>query len=103
MKDSRDPLSSTLQSWRHEPSPAPAFNKHVWARIRSETAAQKRVALFNFSSSLPLAAGLAILFAVAAGSGTAFALNQTRTADRMATAYVRSIDPVQMTATHLHP
>lgn len=102
--DSRDPLASTLRTWRHEPAPAPGFDKAVWARIRSaETAAPARTAsILHFPSSLPFAAGLAVLLSIAAGTGTAFALNRTLSTDRMAAAYVRNIDPVQMTATDAH-
>jgi hypothetical protein len=99
--DSRDPLDSTLRTWRHEPAPAPGFDNQVWARIRSsETAASSNI--LHFPSALPLAASLAILLSVAAGTGTAFALNRTLSTERMALAYVRSIDPVQMSATDAH-
>lgn len=105
--DSRDPLASTLRTWRHEPAPAPDFGKAVWARIRSaETAPARTASIFPFPSVLPLAASLAILASIAAGTGTAFALNRTLSTERMAVAYVRTIDPVQMTAadaSHNHP
>lgn len=108
--DSRDPLASTLRTWRHEPAPAPDFDGAVWARIRSaETAAPARTAsIFHFPSALPLAASVAVLLSIAAGTGTAFALNRTLSTNRMAAAYVRSIDPLQMTdgdahASHAHP
>ncbi len=103
MKDPRDPLSSTLQAWRHEPAPAPDFNDQVWARIHSAATVRQPSALFHFPHALQLAASVAVLLSIAAGSGTAFALNHTRTTQRMAAAYVRSIDPVQMTAMHVHP
>ncbi len=114
MKDPRDPLSSTLHTWRHEPAPAPDFNDQVWARIHSAdhpgatSTARRPFAFLSFRQALPLAASVAVLLSVAAGSGTAFALNHTRTTQRMAAAYVRSIDPVQMTASstahaHAHP
>lgn len=105
MKDPRDPLSATLQTWRHEPAAAPDFNKDVWARIHSAESVRPAATVFHFPSALPLAACLAILFSLAAGTGGAFALNRTLTTDRMAAAYVRTIDPVQMTATqtHSHP
>lgn len=110
MNDPRDPLSSTLHSWRHEPAPSPDFNNQVWARIQSAdtAAARQPFAFLHFRHALPLAASVAVLLSIAAGSGSAFALNHTRTTQRMAAAYVRSIDPVQMTATsaphsHTHP
>jgi hypothetical protein len=37
-----------------------------------------------------------VLLSVAAGTGSALALNQAQTAELMAKAYVRSVDPVQM-------
>lgn len=106
MKNPRDPLSSTLHTWCHEPAPAPDFNERVWARIRTveETAPRSQFTLLHFH--LPLAASIALILSIAAGSGGAFVLNKTRTTQRMAAVYVRSIDPVQMTvtsATHIHP
>ncbi|MEZ0218400.1 MAG: hypothetical protein ACAH89_14780 [Rariglobus sp.] len=105
-----DPLPPLLGGWGHKTAPAPDFRDQVWASIRSaETAAPARTAsIFHFPSALPLAASVAVLLSIAAGSGTAFALNRTRSTDRMAVAYVRSIDPVQMTsgdahASHNHP
>lgn len=112
MNDSRDPLDSTLRSWRHEPAPAPAFRDEVWARIRSaETAPSEASAkegnLLHFPQAFPLAACIAIVLSVAAGSGGAFALSRAQSADRMAAAYVRTIDPIQLTSTdhagHAHP
>jgi hypothetical protein len=97
-----DPLSPLLRRWQHAPSPAPGFRDQVWTRIHSSagtTAAPARSAtLLRFPSALPLAASLAILASIAAGTGTAFALNRTLSNDRMAAAYVRTIDPVQLTA-----
>lgn len=95
-----DSLSSTLQAWRHEPSPAPGFNDAVWSRIRASRAssATEPARVLRFPSALPLAAGLAIILSLAAGAGGAFALNRTVTTERMAAAYVRTVDPVQMTA-----
>lgn len=109
----RDPLSATLQSWRHEATPTADFNASVWSRIRSATpgtsTAPAAARIFHFPGALPLAASLAIILSLAAGTGGAVALNRTITTDRMAAAYVRTIDPVQMTApdgvhaTHDHP
>lgn len=105
MNDPRDPLSSTLHTWSHEPAPAPDFNDRVWARIRSAEVSPKQGTLLHFHLALPMAASIALILSIAAGTGGAFALNRTRTTERMAAAYVRSIDPVQMTAstTHAHP
>lgn len=97
----RDPLSSSLRAWRHEPVPAPDFRDRVWTRIRSTDTA-RTASVFHFPQSLSLAASLAILASVAAGTGTAFALNRTLSTERMAVAYVRTIDPVQLTAAGDH-
>src|SRR5690606_37960582 len=104
MKDPRDPLSSTLHTWHHEPTSAPEFNDHVWARLRAADTRPARASttFLRFPAALPLGASLALLFAVAAGTGGAVALNRTVTTERMAAAYVRTIDPVQMTAV-AHP
>ncbi|CAM3122745.1 hypothetical protein [Rariglobus hedericola] len=106
MKDPRDPLPSTLQTWKHEPAPDAGFNDRVWARIRScETTAPSIV--LRFPGALPLAASLAVLLAAAAGTTTAFALNRSQSTERMAAAYARSIDPILMTDSravpHTHP
>lgn len=103
-----DPLSPLLRGWKHTPAPAPDFRDQVWSRIRSSSSAAAPSNILRFPSALPLAASLAILASVAAGTGTAFALNRTLSTERMAVAYVRTIDPVQMTATdahtsHVHP
>ena len=104
-----DPLSRVLQSWQHDPAPSPDFNKAVWARI---DAAEKAPApswisqLFLFPRQLPLAASFAVLLAGLAGTGAALTLNHGQSTDRMAAAYVRSIDPLQMSdapaAPHSH-
>lgn len=97
----RDPLSSALRAWRHKPGPAPDFRARVWTRIRSADTA-RTASVFPFPQALPLAASLAILASVAAGTGTAFALNRTLSTERMAVAYVRTIDPVQLSAAGTH-
>ncbi len=100
----RDPLASTLRSWSHTPAPAPDFRDQVWSRIRSASSAAPSpfASILRFPSALPLAASLALLLSIAAGTGTAFALNRTVSTDRMAAAYVRTIDPVQLTASGAH-
>jgi hypothetical protein len=109
-----DPLSRVLQSWKHDPAPAPDFNKAVWARIRSaevsmtspSEALAKEGQLLAFPRQLPLAASFAVLLAGLAGTGAALTLNHGQSTDRMAAAYVRSIDPLQMSdapaAPHSH-
>jgi hypothetical protein len=102
----RDPLSSLLSTWRPATPPANDFAAGVWTRIRSNPdAASPRVIRFSLNIPLPLAAGFAVLFASLAGTGAALAIDRTRDNDRMAAAYVRSIDPLQMMADgpHSHP
>ena len=96
-----DPLSRVLQSWKHDPAPSPDFNKTVWARIDAADQAPAPsflAQLFLFPRQLPLAASFAVLLAGLAGTSAALTLNHGQSTDRMAAAYVRSIDPLQMTA-----
>jgi hypothetical protein len=109
----RDPdLSRVLQNWRHAPRPAPRFNAEVWARIEAVRAVPWTAAAFladklgiparHFRWALPLGASLVLALAAAAGVG-AGTLHTARTEnDRMAAAYVQTIDPLQMTAGHRH-
>jgi len=100
--NSTDPLSSLLASWRHDPTPAADFNAGVWARIQAGEQARPRAAIVRFPWALPLVASVAVLLSIAGGTGWALVLNESQSADRMASAYVRSIDPVQMSAQHEH-
>ncbi len=97
-----DPLSNVLKTWRHKPAPSPEFAKAVWARIDAAEQAPAPsffAQILRFPGQLPLAASFAVLFAGIAGTGTALAVNHGQSTDRMAAAYVRSIDPLQMTTT----
>jgi hypothetical protein len=49
-----------------------------------------------------MAASVAMLVSIAGGAGWALALNEAESAEQMAAAYVRSIDPVQMSAQTAH-
>ena len=96
-----DPLSRVLKSWQHNPAPSPDFNKAVWSRIDApaQAPAPSWIAqLLSFPRQLPLAASFAVLLAGLAGTSAALTLNHGQSTDRMAAAYVRSIDPFQMTA-----
>lgn len=96
------PLSRVLKSWQHDPAPSPDFNKAVWACIDAPEqipAPSFLAQLFHFPRQLPLTAGFAILLAAFAGTGAALSLGHGQSTDRMAAAYVRSIDPLQMTDT----
>ena len=88
-----DPLKPLLATWRHTPAPAPDFDAAVWARIRAQAVpARSRW----FTAALPLAACVTVLLSIAAGTASALAVNRAQSADRQASAYVQSIDPVQM-------
>ena len=97
-----DPLKRLLASWSHEPTPAPEFATEVWSRIRSAESAPRLAPIIRFPWALPLAASIAVMLSVAAGTRSALALNHAEATARQAAAYVRSVDPVQMSATHEH-
>ena len=109
----RDPeLSRTLREWRHTPPAAPRFNAEVWARIEAARAAPWAAAAIiarglgipaqHFRWALPVGASLVLALAAAAGVGAGSLHTALTENDRMAAAYVRTIDPLQMTAAH-HP
>jgi hypothetical protein len=109
----RDPeLSQLLQSWRHDPPAAPRFQAGVWSRIEQAREAPWAAAAIlarglgipaqHFRWALPLGAGLTLALAVLAGVGVGTLQGSLQENDRMATAYVQAIDPLQMTATHHH-
>ena len=101
--NSSDPLHSLLASWRHEPATDSDFNTRVWARIQADTQARPLAPILRFSWALPMAASVTMLVSIAGGAGWALALNEAESAEQMAAAYVRSIDPVQMsTAENAH-
>lgn len=112
----RDPLPPLLQTWRHQPPDAPDFNAGVWARVRAAQRTESATATASAGRSvlhfpvrfshmaLPLAASFAVLLALVAGSGAALAYNSITREDRMATAYAKSIDPLQRAMPeHAHP
>ena len=90
-----DPLSNLLKSWRHEPSAEARFNAGVWARIAAGRKDSNIVSFYRWA--LPLAASLALLL----GAGSAVREIRQQHVDRMAAAYVRTVDPLQMTG-HQH-
>jgi hypothetical protein len=85
-----DPLSDLLRAWRHEPPEAPGFQSGVWARLNAGRELSRFDSLQRWA--LPLAAGLALL----AGTGAAVREAHRRDTDRMAAAFVRTVDPLQM-------
>ncbi len=96
-----DPLSDLLARWQPRPGPAPDFAAGVHARLarsRPRSVAERPASLFArvlaWPASLPLAAALALVLGVASAVG----LQRTRSAELMADAYARSIDPVQLAA-----
>ncbi len=110
MTESDPNLSHLLKDWRHEPSPAPRFNAEVWARIEAARTAPWGAAAIiarglgipaqHFRWVLPLGASIALILAATLGAGVGYLqTSQTRT-NRMADAYLQTIDPLQMTAPH---
>jgi len=106
-----DSLSPLLKTWRHQPREASDFNRGVWARLRTAPATKDSSVfgwlidfpLIGARRAMPIAASLALLLSLAAGSGVAFAYESLTRNDRMAVAYARSIDPLQMASAHVHP
>lgn len=107
----RDPeLAQVLRSWRHTPPPAPRFNAGVWARIEAARESPWAAAAIiarglgipaqHFRWALPLGAILTLALAALVGVGAGTLHSAHRDNDRMAAAYVRTIDPLQMTAGH---
>ena len=107
----RDPeVSRVLQSWQHEPRPAPRFNAEVWARIEAAREMPWGAAAFiaqglgiparHFRWVLPLGASLLLALAATLGAGVGYLQTSLTQTDRMASAYVQTIDPLQMTAPH---
>ncbi|MDD2764345.1 MAG: hypothetical protein PHE83_10265 [Opitutaceae bacterium] len=107
----RDPdLSRVLKSWPHQPPPAPRFKAEVWARIEAAREAPWAAAAFiagklgvparHFRWALPLGASLLLTFAAVAGIGAGTLRTTLTENDRMAAAYVQTIDPLQMAAGH---
>ena len=105
-------LSRTLKNWRHAPPPAPRFNAEVWARIEAAREAPwAAIAIIarwlgipaqHFRWALPLGASLALAFAALFGAGAGALHTSLTENDRIAAAYVQTIDPLQMTANHHH-
>ena len=91
----RDPLPDLLKTWRHEPPAEPRFNAEVWARIAASRKDSNVVSFYRWA--LPLAACLA----VALGVGSGIRESRQQHTERMAASYVRTVDPLQMTA-HRH-
>lgn len=98
-----DPLKDLLQRWRHEPPPAPTFSAGVWARIEGADEAPQESKVLPFRQWLPLAASLMLIASVAAGVSAGLSVTRSQTADRMAAAYARSIDPLlKASSDHVH-
>lgn len=101
-------LSRVLKDWRHESPPAPGFNAGVWARIEAARdapwvaaatlAARLGIPARTFRWVLPLAASLALTLAATVGAGLGYFQGHETYNDHMAAAYVRTIDPMQMSA-----
>ncbi len=87
-----DPLSDLLKTWRHEPPAEPRFKAGVWTRIETGREKSRTAAFYRWA--LPLAACLAVVL----GVGSAMLEVRQKHTDRMAAAYVRTVDPLQMMA-----
>jgi hypothetical protein len=108
MTDHDPDLSRVLKTWRHEPPAAPRFNAEVWARLETAReapwaaaavlAGRLGISARHFRWALPLAASLTLAFAVVLGAGAGVIHTNLTRNDRMAAAYVQTIDPLQMTA-----
>jgi hypothetical protein len=102
-------LSDILQSWQRETPPAPRFNAEVWARIEAArdapwAAAAGLAARFGLPAqtlrwALPLGASIALTLAAGLGAGMGYVQGSRVYTDRMAAAYVRTIDPMQQVGT----
>jgi hypothetical protein len=110
MTDHDPNLSRVLKSWEHEPRPAPRFNAEVWVRIEAAREAPWAGAAIiarslgipaqHFRWALPLGASVVLTLAVTLGAGVGYLQTSLTRTDRMAAAYVQTIDPLQMTAPH---
>ena len=101
------PLTQLLRTWQHQPADAADVQQAVWSRIRAseETAGQSGgtiIPVRHLRWTLPLAASLTILFSALAGGMAATLYNSATKNERMAAAYVRNIDPLQMTQATQH-
>lgn len=105
-------LSQVLKSWEHEPRPAPRFNAEVWARIEAAREAPWTAAAIiarglgipaqHFRWVLPLGASVVLALAATLGVGVGYLQTSRARTDRMAAAYVQTIDPLQMAPPHQH-
>lgn len=110
MSDHDPDLTRALKSWEHEPRPAPRFNAEVWARIEAAREAPWAAAgviarslgipAQYFRWALPLGASLVLALAATLGAGVGYLQTSHQQTDRMAAAYVQTIDPLQMAGTH---
>ena len=84
----------------------------MWARLEAARAAPWAAAAFlaarlgiparHFRWALPVGASLMLALAAAAGVGAGTLHSARAENDRMAAAYVQTIDPLQMAAGHHH-
>jgi hypothetical protein len=98
----QDPLSRLLQSWRAAPARIDnaEFAEGVWERVGPRRGAVATV-FFRLLAS-PLAACFLVLASALAGGGAALAYDHATKTERMAAAYVRGIDPLQMAHAGAH-
>lgn len=99
-------ISRLLGTWRHVPPSAPRFNAEVWARIDAvrdvswAIASQVTRALGLPGRCvrwvIPVGAALLVAFAAFVGAGAGYLQTSLTRTERMADAYVKTIDPLQM-------
>ncbi len=101
-------LSELLEVWKVDPPEDPGFARAVRARLERETPATHgfwREVVTGWMLTRSALGYTVLAFALV---GSLAAVRQTRASDagrieRLAAEYVRSIDPVAMTADHHHP
>ncbi|MDR0352627.1 MAG: hypothetical protein LBI02_04505 [Opitutaceae bacterium] len=93
-----DPLSRLLQSWRTTPARIgdEAFAAGVWRRLGPRAEARAAFAWLPRLFASPLAACFLVIASALAGGSAALAYNHATKTERMAAAYARTIDPLQM-------
>jgi len=92
-------LSRFLKIWHpRDPAPAPHFGEDVWARIERASSSAPSSGLFRFPSTLRAAICWAAVVSAFGGSAAAYAYDSLTRDERMVTAHVRSLDPIQITA-----
>ncbi|AHF89038.1 hypothetical protein OPIT5_00880 [Opitutaceae bacterium TAV5] len=121
--DHPDPLGRLLATWQPPPPVRdPGFEDAVRARLRTRArgadtapvpfvAGDGRERLLRFPALLPLATAASVALAALLGATAALTVSHNRATERMASAYVASINPLERVhaghsaapAGHVHP